>query len=39
LARGRAAVGGVVLSSLAADGKGRFSAGTDGLALALDAAC
>ena len=36
LGGGRVAVGGVVLSSLAADGKGRFSAGTDGLALALD---
>ncbi|WP_165191051.1 intermembrane phospholipid transport protein YdbH family protein [Caulobacter soli] len=34
---GRAAMGGVVLSSLAADAKGRFSAGTDGIALALDA--
>jgi hypothetical protein len=38
LGGGRAAVGGIVLSSLAADGKGRFSAGTDGIALALDAA-
>lgn len=37
LGGGRVAVGGVVLSSLAADGKGRFSAGTDGIALALDA--
>jgi hypothetical protein len=37
LGGGRVAVGGVVLSSLAADGKGRFSAGTDGVALALDA--
>ena len=36
LGGGRVAVGGVVLSSLAADGKGRFSAGTDGLSLALD---
>jgi hypothetical protein len=36
LGGGRVAVGGVVLSSLAADGKGRFSAGTDGVALALD---
>ena len=33
---GRAAAGGVVLSSLAADAKGRFSVGTDGIALALD---
>ena len=33
----RAAMGGIVLSSLAADGKGRVSAGTDGIALALDA--
>ncbi|MDR6532385.1 hypothetical protein J2800_003141 [Caulobacter rhizosphaerae] len=37
LGSGRAAMGGVVLSGLAADGKGRFSAGTDGIALALDA--
>ncbi len=37
LGGGRVAAGGVVLSSLAADGKGRFSAGTDGLSLALDA--
>lgn len=37
LGAGRAAAGGVVLSSLAADGKGRFSVGTDGIALALDA--
>lgn len=36
LGGGRVAVGGVVLSSLAADGQGRFSAGTDGLSLALD---
>lgn len=36
LGGGRVAVGGVVLSSLAADGKGRFSAGTDGVALGLD---
>jgi hypothetical protein len=36
LGGGRAAVGGIVLSSLAADGEGRFSAGTDGIALALD---
>jgi|GEM_PF-630152 len=36
LGGGRVAAGGVVLSSLAADGKGRFSAGTDGIALALD---
>jgi hypothetical protein len=34
---GRAAMGGVVLSDLTADGRGRFSAGTDGIALALDA--
>jgi hypothetical protein len=33
----RVAVGGVVLSSLAADGQGRFSAGSDGVSLALDA--
>jgi hypothetical protein len=37
LGAGRAAAGGVVLSSLAADGKGRFSVGTDGIALGLDA--
>ncbi|MBO9557462.1 MAG: YdbH domain-containing protein [Caulobacter sp.] len=36
LGGGRVAAGGVVLSSVAADGKGRFSAGTDGVALALD---
>lgn len=36
LGSGRAAVGGVVLSSLAASGKGRFSAGSDGVSLALD---
>ncbi|KQY35970.1 hypothetical protein ASD38_01295 [Caulobacter sp. Root487D2Y] len=36
LGGGRVAAGGVVLSSLAADGKGRFSVGTDGIALALD---
>lgn len=36
LGSGRSAVGGVVLSSLAADGRGRFSAGTDGVSLALD---
>jgi hypothetical protein len=36
LGGGRVAVGGVALSSLAADGKGRFSAGTDGVSLALD---
>jgi hypothetical protein len=36
LGGGRVAAGGVVLSNLAADGKGRFSAGTDGVALALD---
>ena len=33
----RAAVGGVVLSNLTAGGQGRFSAGTDGVVLALDA--
>jgi hypothetical protein len=36
LGSGRAAGGGVVLSSLAADGRGRFSAGSDGTSLALD---
>ncbi len=35
LGGGRVAVGGVVLSSLAADGQGRFSARTDGVSLAL----
>lgn len=36
LGGGRVVVGGVVLSSLAADGQGRFSAGTDGVSLGLD---
>ena len=36
LGGGRVAIGGVLLSSLAADGQGRFSAGTDGTSLALD---
>ena len=36
LGSGRAAAGGVALSSLAADARGRFSAGTDGVSLALD---
>jgi hypothetical protein len=36
LGSGRVAVGGVVLSSLAADGQGRLSTGTTGISLALD---
>lgn len=36
LGSGRVAAGGVVLSSLAADGRGRFSTGTTGTSLALD---